>query len=71
VFQGLATSEMAALGATALPLLVVQHPLGGEKPEAVSRRALQAVEQLTSLLGVRRPTPVPDSRPRVVRPVWA
>ncbi len=51
VFQGLATSEMAALGATALPLLVVQHPLGGEKPEAVSRRALQAVEQLASLLG--------------------
>jgi len=51
VFQGLATSEMAALGATALPLLVVQHPLGGEKPEAVSRRALQAVEQLAGLLG--------------------
>jgi len=51
VFQGLATSEMAALGSTALPLLVVQHPLGGEKPEAVSRRALQAVEQLASLLG--------------------
>jgi len=44
-------SEMAALGAMALPLLVIQHPLGGEKPESVSRRALQAVEQLASLLG--------------------
>ena len=42
--------EMAALGAV-LPLLVIQHPLGGEKPESVSRRALQAVEQLASLLG--------------------
>lgn len=50
VFQNLAVSEMAALGAV-LPLLVIQHPLGGEKPESVSRRALQAVEQLASLLG--------------------
>ncbi|HTK90128.1 MAG TPA: hypothetical protein VL948_07765 [Verrucomicrobiae bacterium] len=41
---------MTALGATTLPLLVVQHPLGGEKPEGVSRRAAQAVEQLASLL---------------------
>ncbi|HET7875470.1 MAG TPA: hypothetical protein VFN71_08075 [Methylomirabilota bacterium] len=44
---------MAALGATGLPLLVVEHPLGGEKPEGVARRVLQAVEQLTSLLGPR------------------
>jgi hypothetical protein len=50
VFQNLAVSEMAALGAV-LPLLVIQHPLGGEKPESVSRRATQAVEQLASLLG--------------------
>ena len=51
MFQGLAVSEMAALGATGLALLVIQHPLGGEKPDAVSRRAHQAVEQLASLLG--------------------
>ncbi len=51
VFQNLAVSEMTALGATGLPLLVIQHPLGGEKPESVSRRAVQAVEQLVSLLG--------------------
>ncbi len=42
---------MAALGISGLPLLVVQHPLGGERPEAVARRALQAVEQLGSLIG--------------------
>jgi len=47
----LAVSEMAALGISGLPLLVVQHPLGGERPEAVARRALQAVEQLASLIG--------------------
>ncbi len=42
---------MAALGATGLPLLIIQHPLGGEAPEGVQRRVRQAVEQLASLLG--------------------
>lgn len=51
MFQRLALGEMAALGAAGLPLLVVQHPLGGEPPEGVSRRIVQAVEQLTSMLG--------------------
>lgn len=41
---------MAALGAAGLPLLVIQHPLGGEPPEGVSRRVAQAMEQLSSLL---------------------
>jgi hypothetical protein len=44
---------MTALGAGGLPLLVIEHPLGGEKPEGVSRRVLQAVEQLSSLVGTR------------------
>ena len=34
-----------------MPLLVVEHPLGGERPEAIARRARQAVEQLASLIG--------------------
>ena len=42
---------MAALGATTLPLLVIEHPLGGEPPEGVSRRVLEAIEQLAGLLG--------------------
>jgi hypothetical protein len=33
-----------------LPLLVVQHPLGGERAEAVARRAHQAFEQLSALI---------------------
>jgi hypothetical protein len=49
-FQGLAVSEMGAQGVSALPLLVVEHPLGGERPEAISRRAAQALEQLASLI---------------------
>ena len=51
VFQRLALGEMAALGATGLPLLVIQHPLGGEAPEGVSRRVAQAVEQIGAMLG--------------------
>jgi hypothetical protein len=32
---------------------VIEHPLGGERAEAVVRRAQQAIEQLASLLGRR------------------
>jgi len=46
----LAIGELQALGVAGLPLLVIDHPLGGEKPEGVSRRARQAFEQLASLL---------------------
>ncbi|HSF06600.1 MAG TPA: hypothetical protein VLG10_12490 [Methylomirabilota bacterium] len=45
--------QLAARGVTGLPLLVVEHPLGGEHPEAIVRRAQQALEQLVSLLGHR------------------
>jgi hypothetical protein len=41
---------MGAQGVAALPLLVVEHPLGGERPEAVARRAAQAFEQLNALI---------------------
>ena len=51
MFQRLALGEIAALGVIGLPLLVVEHPLGGEAPEGVSRRIAQAVEQIGALLG--------------------
>ena len=53
MFQRLALGEMAALGAAGLPLLVVDHPLGGELAEGVGRRVAQAVEQLAAMLGSR------------------
>jgi hypothetical protein len=53
VFQPVALEEMTSLGTTALPLLVVEHPLGGEPPEGVSRRAAQAAEQFGAMLGAR------------------
>jgi hypothetical protein len=45
-FQGLATSEMIALGVVGLPIVIVDHPLGGERPDGIARRAQQALEQL-------------------------
>jgi hypothetical protein len=50
-FRGLATNILSARGVVGLPLLIVEHPLGGERPEGVRRRAHQAEEQLLSLLG--------------------
>jgi len=46
----LAVSELSALGVAGLPLLVIEHPLGGERPDAVARRSQQAFEQLASLI---------------------
>jgi hypothetical protein len=51
VFQGLAVSELSALGVTGLPMVVIDHPLGGERREAITRRARQAVDQLIRTLG--------------------
>jgi len=45
---------MGAQGVSALPLLVVEHPLGGERPEAIARRAQQAFEQLHALIAGSR-----------------
>jgi hypothetical protein len=51
---------MGAQGVSALPLLVVEHPLGGERPEAIARRAQQAFEQLSALIGA---TPISNGPP--------
>jgi hypothetical protein len=50
-FQPLVVQQLAARRITGLPVLVIDHPLGGERPEGVARRARQAMEQLASLLG--------------------
>jgi hypothetical protein len=38
-----------------LPLLVVDHPLGGEPADRIETRAARAVSQLLTRLGVRPP----------------
>ena len=48
-FAALGRAEAEALGMPALPLAVIQHPLGGLAAEAVRQRAasvLNTVEQL-------------------------
>jgi hypothetical protein len=44
-------NQLRARGVSGMPLIIVQHPLGGERPEGVQRRVHQAFEQLTSLMG--------------------
>jgi hypothetical protein len=48
-FEGLARSAARDLGIPGLPLVVVQHPLGGLRPEEVGGRVLRATEQLAAL----------------------
>ena len=56
---------MGAQGVSAQPLLVVEHPLGGERPDAIARRAAQAFEQLHALIAG---TTAKDARPAATIP---
>jgi len=49
-FARLAHHEAHTLGMEGLPLLVIDHPLGGEPAERVADRAAHAVAQLLALL---------------------
>jgi hypothetical protein len=46
----MAKAEAAALGLPGLPIIVVDHPLGGQPPEVVEKRAAQALPQLVALV---------------------
>ncbi len=54
-FETLAHHEAHTLGMADLPLLVVDHPLGGEPAERIAIRAGHAVSQLLARLGARPP----------------
>jgi hypothetical protein len=45
-FERLARHEASTLGMETLPILVVDHPLGGEPPDRVAAKAARAVAQL-------------------------
>ncbi len=49
-FEILARHEAQTLGMEGLPLLVVDHPLGGEPAERIETRAARAVSQLLERL---------------------
>jgi hypothetical protein len=50
-FETLAHHEAHTLGMEGLPLVVIEHPLGGEPPARVTDKAARAVAQLASHLG--------------------
>ena len=54
-FLALAHHEAHTLGMEDLPLLLVDHPLGGEPAERIEARAARAVSQLLACLGPRPP----------------
>jgi hypothetical protein len=49
-FETLAHHEAHTLGMEDLPLLVVDHPLGGEPPARIAERAARAATQLLARL---------------------
>jgi hypothetical protein len=55
-FETLAHHEAHTLGMEDLPLLVVDHPLGGEPPARIEIRAAHAASQLVTRLHPRVPT---------------
>jgi hypothetical protein len=55
-FEALAHHEAYTLGMGDLPLLVVDHPLGGEPAERIETRAARATSQLLTRLGALPPT---------------
>lgn len=53
-FETLGRAEAQALGIEALPLALIQHPLGGLKPEAVEKRAHSVVDAIQEMLVTSR-----------------
>ena len=51
-FRTLAENERRAKGVPDLPLLIIDHPLGGETLDGVARRAEQAAREVAEALRV-------------------
>jgi hypothetical protein len=50
-FEGMARRAAQALGMATLPLVVVQHPLGGLQADEIMGRVREASERLGRLVG--------------------
>lgn len=53
-FETLGRAEAQALGIEVLPLALIQHPLGGLKPEVVEKRAHSVVDAIQEMLVTSR-----------------
>ncbi len=56
-FESMAARAASSLGMAALPLVVIQHPLGGLRAEEVAGRVREATERLRALVGRGDPWP--------------
>ncbi len=63
-FGLLGRNEAESLGMPTLPIALVPHPLGGEKPDAIRKKAEAAVGQAVTILT----TPEPDLAERLSGP---
>jgi hypothetical protein len=66
-FRTLADNERRAKGVPDLPLLMIEHPLGGEKVEGVMARAAQATRALADAISASARIGVPPRAQPVVR----
>lgn len=49
-FSLLGRHEAESLGMPALPIALVPHPLGGQKPDAICEKAEKALDQVVKIL---------------------
>jgi len=57
-FVGLAREEAKNLGMPDLPLVIIEHPIGGESPTVIDQRAEDALPQvIAALTGTAAPSP--------------
>ncbi|MEE8304937.1 MAG: hypothetical protein V3S24_21160 [Candidatus Tectomicrobia bacterium] len=49
-FSLLGRSEAESLGMPSLPIALVPHPLGGQKPESIEHKAAAAITQIVEIL---------------------
>jgi hypothetical protein len=59
-FRTLADNERRAKGIPDLPLLMIEHPLGGEKVDGVTARAAQATRALADAIAAAARTGAPS-----------
>jgi hypothetical protein len=59
-FRTLADNERRAKGIPDLPLLMIEHPLGGERVDGVTARAAQAIRALADAIAASARTGAPS-----------
>lgn len=65
-FYGLGRTEAEALGMVALPIVTVEHPMGGLHTNEVHERAARAVDEIIRALTLPRDVLAEEQRSRVV-----